>query len=115
MEELFLSGSLSFQSSIVSFSRATFTSARGIGVVPTVGFEDDGDVVLHKGADVEQHGGGVQGAEAELHVVRRVVVAQAEVVEVGVDPVGPRRLVRDWLLPYVVTHPRADLEVGADV
>ena len=82
---------------------------------PTVGFEDDGDVVLHEGADVEQHGGGVQRAEAELHVVRRVVVAQAEVVEVGVDPVGPGRLVRDGLLPYVVAHPRADLEVGADV
>ena len=82
---------------------------------PTVGFEDDGDVVLHEGADVEQHGRGVQRAEAELHVVRRVVVAQAEVVEVGVDPVGPGRLVRDGLLPYVVAHPRADLEVGADV
>lgn len=59
----------------------------------TVSLEDDSDVVLDKGADVEQHGWRVNRAEAELYVIRCVVVAEAEVVVVRVDPVGPRRFV----------------------
>lgn len=58
-------------------------------LLPTIAFKDDGDVVLDKGADVEQHGWLVDGAETELNVIRRVIVAKAEVVVVRVDPVGP--------------------------
>ena len=54
-------------------------------------------------------------AETELYVIRRVVVAQAEIVIVRVDPVGPRRFVRYGPLSYVVPQPRANLEVGSDV
>lgn len=56
---------------------------------PTISLEDDGDVVLDKGADVEQHGWRVNSAETELYVIRCVVVAEAEVVIVRVNPVGP--------------------------
>ena len=57
----------------------------------------------------------MDGAEAELDVIRCVVVAEAEIVVVRVDPVGPRRLVRYRLLSYVVPQPRAELKVGSDV
>lgn len=57
----------------------------------------------------------MDGAETELHVVRRVVVAEAEVVKVRVDPVGPGRLVRYGPLSYVVPEPRTDLKEGSDV
>lgn len=59
----------------------------------TVFFEDNSNVVLHKGADVEQYSWRVDGAEAELDVVCRVVVAEAEVVVVRVDPIGPNRFI----------------------
>lgn len=62
-------------------------------LLPTVTFQQDGDVVLDKGADVEQHGWLVDGAETELNVIGRVVVAEAEVVIVRVNPVGPGCLV----------------------
>lgn len=62
-------------------------------LLPTVTLKDDGNVILDKGADVEQHGWFVDGAETELYVICRVVVAEAEVVIVWVDPVGPCCLV----------------------
>ena len=82
---------------------------------PTVSLEDDGDVVLDEGADVEQHSRRVNSAETELDVVCRVVVAQAEIVIMRVDPVRPRRLVRYGFLSYVVPQPRSDLKVSSDV
>lgn len=84
-------------------------------VLPTVILEDDSDVVLDKGADVQQHSWLVNGAETELYVVRRVVVAQAEVVIVRVNPVGPRRFVRYGLLSYVVFQPRANLKMCSNI
>lgn len=84
-------------------------------ILPTVILEDDSDVVLDKGADVQQHGWLVNGAETELYVIRRVVVAQAEVVIVRVNPVGPRRFVRYGLLSYVVFQPRADLKMCSNI
>lgn len=72
----------------------TWTDRRHTGAtVPTVGLEDDSDVILYERADIQQHSGRVHGAETELNVVSRVVVAQTEVVVMGVDPVGPRCLV----------------------
>lgn len=60
---------------------------------PTISPEDDSDVVVDEGADVEQHGGRMQGAKTELYIIGRVIVAKAEVVVVRIDPVGPRRLI----------------------
>lgn len=84
-------------------------------LLPTVVLEDDSDVVLDKGADVQQHSWLVNGAETELYVIRRVVVAQAEVVIVRVNPDGPRRFVRYGLLSYVVFQPRADLKMCSNI
>lgn len=55
----------------------------------TVSLEDDSNVILDKRADVEQHSWRVNSAEAELYVICCVIVAQAEVVVVWVNPVGP--------------------------
>lgn len=84
-------------------------------LLPTVFLEDDSDVVLDKRANVQQHSWLVNGAETELYVIRRVVVAQAEVVIVRVNPVGPRRFVRYGLLSYVVFQPRAELKMCSNI
>jgi len=70
---------------------------------------------LNKGADVEQHSWLVNGAETELNVICCVIVAEAEVVVVRVDPVGPRCFVCYRLLSYVVFQPRANLKAGSNV
>lgn len=56
---------------------------------PTVSLEDDSNVVLDEGADVEQHSWSVNGAETELYVICCVIIAEAEVVVMWVNPVGP--------------------------
>lgn len=57
----------------------------------------------------------MDGAETELYVVCCVVVAEAEVVIMRVNPVGPSRLIGYGLLSYVVPEPRTNLKVGSDV
>lgn len=81
----------------------------------TVRLEDDSNVVLDEGADVEQHSWRVNGAETELYVICCVIVAKAEVVIMRVDPVSPCCFVWYRLLSYVVSQPRANLKVGSDV
>lgn len=68
----------------------------------TIFFENDSHVVLEEGADVEKDSRGVEGAEAELNVITGVIVAQAEVVVVGVPPVCPPLLIRCGLFSNVV-------------
>ena len=87
----------------------------GLLISRTILVEKDSYEVLDEGADVEQHSRGVGGAETQLDHVGRVVVAQCEVVVVGVDPDGPRCLLGRGLLPDVVPQPRADFKVGSNI
>lgn len=82
---------------------------------PTISLEDDSDVVLDKGADVEQHCRRVNSAETELYVICCVIVPKAEVVIVRVDPVGPCCFIWYRLLSYVVPQPWAKLKISSDV
>lgn len=82
---------------------------------PTIRLQDDGDVVLDKGADVQQHSWCVNSAEAELYIIRSVIVAQAEIVVVRVYPVGPCCFVWYGFLSNIILQPRADFKVRSDV
>lgn len=83
--------------------------------VPTIFLQDDSHVVLDERADVEQYSRRLEGTEAELYLITGVVVAQAEVVVVGVQPVSPPLLIGRRLLSDVVAQPRAYLKVGPNV
>lgn len=54
--------------------------------VCTIFLEQHSDVVFVEGADVQQDGRSLLGAEAELDVIGGGVVAQREVVPVRLDP-----------------------------
>lgn len=78
----------------------------------TVFLDEHGHVVTHKGADVEQDGGGGVGAEAEGHLFSRDVVDRPPVT--GHRPAG-LRVLRQAVSRAVVARHVARSVIARDV